>query len=313
MLQKAIVHHRAGLLPEAEYIRREIIKVEPEIANAYHHCMSPNGAENLFTGERAMPLAPNMEQQVMREHWARYNCLAPIVEGKRVLDIACGAGYGSDLLAETAQVVVGGDISHEAITYCKAQYYRKPNLQFGVMDIRKLPFVDNSFDLAVSFETLEHIVEGNQFLREICRVLSKNGVLAISTPFGGPCGNPYHVAYYQRESFEEYLLGYFKEVDLKFQRGTQFYSSSISPGYAPTFTGEYGLAICRKPKKDFQFLTSIIILTHNQLDYTKKCVNSIFEHTQEPHCSIWNQRSEVGSWRAEVSGQRAKEKKQKSE
>ena len=236
----------------------------------------------LFTGERAMPLAPNMEKQVMLEHWARYNFVVPIVKGKRVLDIACGAGYGSNLLAETAQMVTGGDILHEAITYCKEHYYQKSNLQFEVMDIRELPFGDHTFDFVVSFETLEHIMEGDQLLREICRVLTEDGTLAISTPFGGPCGNPYHVAYYQRESFGEFLTDYFKEVDLKFQREDQFFSSSISPGYAPTFTGEYGLAICHKPKKDFKKLTSIVILTYNQLKYTKKCIKSIFKYTKEP-------------------------------
>lgn len=255
------------------------IKDEMSLGDSITH---NDKTQDLFTGERAMPLAPNMDQQVMREHWARYNYVAPFVAGKRVLDVACGAGYGSNLLAETAQKVVGGDISYETIKYCKAHYDQKSNLQFDVMDIRKLPFADNSFDLVVSFETLEHIVEGNQFLREICRILAKDGALAISTPLGGPCGNTYHVAYYQRESFGKYLLGYFEEVDLRFQRNDQFYASSISPGYASTFTGEYGLAICRKPKKDSQLLTSIIILAHNQLEYTKKCIDSILTHTQKP-------------------------------
>ena len=273
--------------------------------------------QELFTGERAMPLAPNMEQQVMREHWARYNLVAPMVKGKRVLDIACGAGYGSNLLAETAQTVTGGDISHETVAYCRANYSQKLNLQFGVMDIRKLPFADNSFDFVVSFETLEHIAEGDQFLREICRVLSENGVLAVSTPFGGPCGNRYHVAYYQRGSFGKYLLASFKEIDLKFQRGDQFYASSISPDYAPTFTGEYGLAICRKPKTDSQVLTSIITLTHNQLEYTKKFIESIFTHTKEPfELIVVDNGSTDGTveyLETEFEGQRSEDEGRKSE
>ena len=255
-------------------------EIAPYDQNASKDTLVPNAMS--FTGERAMPLAPNMDEVIMQEHWARYHRIAHLVKEKKVLDVACGTGYGSDFLAQTASLVTGGDISHETITYCKAHYYQKSNLRFDMMDIRKLPFVDNSFDLVVSFETLEHIVEGDQFLKEICRVLAEDGALVISTPFGGPCGNPYHVAYYQRESFEKYLLNYFKEVDLKFQRGTQIYATSISPGYAPTFTGEYGLAICWKPKNDFKKLTSIIILTHNQLEYTKKCIESIFTHTKEP-------------------------------
>ena len=235
-----------------------------------------------FTGERAMPLAANMDEIIMEEHWARYRLIEPLAEGNRVLDVACGTGYGSDLLAQTANRVIGGDISREAIAYCRSHYHQKDNLQFKSFDIRKMPFDEKTFDFVVSFETLEHIVEGDRFLQEICRVLTEDGVLAISTPIGGPCGNPYHVAYYQRESFKEFLCDYFKEVDTQFQRGTQFFPSSLSPSYAPTFTGEYGIAICRKPKKDFQLLTSIIILTHNQLEYTKKCIESIFTRTKEP-------------------------------
>lgn len=206
--------------------------------------------EALFTGERAMPLASNMNQPVMLEHWARYKLVAPLAKGKRVLDIACGAGYGSNLMAETAKTVTGGDISHETVDYSRAHYSDKTNLEFGVMDVRKLPFEENSFDLVVSFETLEHIVEGEQLLKEVCRVLSDDGVLAISTPFGGPCCNKYHVAYYQKGSFEEFLLTSFKEIEIKYQREDKFFETSISPDYAPTFTGEYAVAVCRKPRKD---------------------------------------------------------------
>ncbi len=237
---------------------------------------------NSFTGERAMPLAKDMDNAIMQEHWARYNHVLRLCTGKKVLDVACGSGYGSDLLAQSAKSVTGGDISHEAISYCKAHYHR-PNLSFGVMDIRKLPFSDNSFDIVVSFETLEHILEGDLFLKEICRVLTDKGSLAVSTPLGGPCGNPYHVAYYQKGNFEKYLHDYFREVDVNFQRGNKFYPSSISLDDSSTFTGEYALAVCHEPKKGFDKLTSIIILAHNQLECTKKCIESIEQSTPERH------------------------------
>ncbi|HCW77240.1 MAG TPA: hypothetical protein DHU63_11980, partial [Candidatus Marinimicrobia bacterium] len=93
--------------------------------------------EPLFTGERAMPLAPNMIEPIMIEHWARYKLAGPKVKGKRVLDIACGAGYGSDYLAKYAKTVVGGDIDPETIGYCHEKY-KRGNLDYKVMDIRNI-------------------------------------------------------------------------------------------------------------------------------------------------------------------------------
>ena len=105
-----------------------------------------------FTGERAMPLAANMDEIIMEEHWARYRLIEPLVEGSRVLDVACGTGYGSDLIAQTAIRVIGGDISHETIAYCRTHYHQKENLQFKSFDIRKMPFDEKTFDFVVSFE-----------------------------------------------------------------------------------------------------------------------------------------------------------------
>lgn len=238
--------------------------------------------EQLFTGERAMPLAPNMDQQIMREHWARYHYASPMVAGKRVLDIACGAGYGSALLAKTAQRVTGCDISPEAITYCQT-HYQHENLTFEIMDVRNINYPDMSFDMICSFETLEHVAEGELFLKEITRLLTNDGTLIISTPLGGPVGNPYHLAYYQRGTFSGYLRNFFDEVQIFFQINDQFREKSVSPDYAPTFTGEYALAVCRKPRKRTAGLTSIIILGYNHLELTKSCLDSIKQYTVEPH------------------------------
>ena len=228
--------------------------------------------ELLFTGERAMPLAPNMDEQVMREHWARCRYTEPLIKGNNVLDVACGSGYGSNLLAQTAKTIIGGDIEKETIEYCKEKYQRD-NLKFEIMDIRNIPYPDNSFDTIVSFETIEHIKEWEQFLKEIRRLVVKDGSLIISTPLGGPCGNHFHLSYFQREDFKKILTKYFKNVNIIYQRDDEFYENSISPLFAETFTGEYAFAVCSNPIKVKKPTISIILLTFNALEYTKKCVD----------------------------------------
>jgi ubiquinone/menaquinone biosynthesis C-methylase UbiE len=150
------------------------------------------------------------------------------------------------MAGRTAKTVVGADISEEAIAYCKANY-RQPNMKFEVGDVRSLSYADKSFDAVTCFETIEHVVDGNAVMREVARVLKDDGTALISTPLGGPCGNEYHVAYYQRGTFEVILRQFFDDVVVNYQRNETFQSQSISPEYADTFTGEYAMALCRKP------------------------------------------------------------------
>ena len=104
-----------------------------------------------FTGERFIPGAPG---EIWYEHWHRYHFAAPIVAGREVLDIACGAGYGSALLARGAARVTGADISQAAIDHARDRYASVPGLEFRQADCAALPFPDATFDAVVSFETV---------------------------------------------------------------------------------------------------------------------------------------------------------------
>ena len=132
-----------------------------------------------FTGERFIPGAPG---EIWYEHWHRYHFAAPIVAGREVLDIACGAGYGSALLARGAARVTGADISQAAIDHARDRYASVPGLEFRHADCAALPFPDATFDAVVSFETVEHIAAQETFLDEIRRVLRPGGLVVLSCP-----------------------------------------------------------------------------------------------------------------------------------
>ena len=132
-----------------------------------------------FTGER---FVPGTKGEIWIEHWHRYHFAARWVAGKSVLDVACGEGYGSALLARHAASVVGVDISQQAIDHAKGEYAALTNAEFICASCTMLPLENASVDVAVSFETLEHIAEQAPFLDELLRVLKPEGVLLLSCP-----------------------------------------------------------------------------------------------------------------------------------
>lgn len=148
--------------------------------------------------------------QLEEEHLARYRYAMQFVKGKRVLDLACGSGYGSNMLLEAgAASVVGIDISPEAIERARAQYSTS-NLEYQVGNAEDLAGVQTaSFDTVVSFETIEHLPHDRKYLDEVKRVLKKGGEYIVSTPdprpgpikqrVTGKPDNPFHV--------REYTLG----------------------------------------------------------------------------------------------------------
>ena len=157
--------------------------------------LTPDANTLRFTGERFLP---EVRGAIWYEHWHRYAAMVPLTAGKRVLDAACGEGYGSFLLAGTAAAVTGVDVSAEAIAHA-SQRYSRAKLDFAVGSVTALPLPDASFDLVVSFETIEHLAEQQEMLAEFRRVLASDGVLVISSPNrpvyneAGGIENHYHV------------------------------------------------------------------------------------------------------------------------
>ena len=131
-----------------------------------------------FTGER---FVPTEEGKIQLEHYHRYAVVRDLVAGKRVLDVACGEGYGSSMLAEVAVAVTGVDISSEAVLHAEATYV-KPNLTYLEGSATALPFADASFEVVVSFETIEHLAGQAEMVSELRRVLRPEGILIISSP-----------------------------------------------------------------------------------------------------------------------------------
>ncbi|PJK06681.1 glycosyl transferase, partial [Lysobacteraceae bacterium NML71-0210] len=132
-----------------------------------------------FTGERYMPAIGG---EIRLEHLHRYGWCLNAVAGKNVLDIACGEGYGSALLAGRASWVAGVDISEEALNHARKKYFKIGNLEFFSGDAAGIPFPDNTFDVVVSFETIEHHDKHREMIAEIRRVLKPDGFLIISSP-----------------------------------------------------------------------------------------------------------------------------------
>jgi SAM-dependent methyltransferase len=148
------------------------------------------------------------------EHAARYHFALPFVAGKRVLDIACGTGYGLALLAETAGMVVGVDVDAEAALAAKKECGRNTQVLLG--DGTGLPFPDESFDVVTSFETLEHLHNRKGFLSELRRVLKFDGKLILSTPnanytqpVNGKPTNLFHVFEYNPDELRPELQDFF--------------------------------------------------------------------------------------------------------
>lgn len=188
--------------------------------------MTDNLQQFNFTGERMVPEVS--ESIAFWEHVYRYRFAARCVSGKRVLDIACGEGYGTAALSRAGVVsIVGVDISEEVVRHARVKY----GIPAVVGSATEIPVPSKSIDVIVSFETIEHLDNPRRFLNECYRVLAPGGVMILSTPNAHlskrHAPNPFHLSEMGLEEFLEVIRREESRIEIFSQH------PQVVPWYSP--------------------------------------------------------------------------------
>lgn len=190
------------------------------------------------TGERI--LLDKETPLMIARHRCAYEFAKDFAGGKDVLDIGCGEGYGSNLLADEAHEVLGIDYDTMVIEYAQDKY-RRENLTFSVMDVENLGLVTRKFDVICSFQNIEHIRDTSKLLGNIYQLLNERGVFICSTcnikdasPGRNTPFNKFHVKEYGADEFTNLLesrFGRAKVFGLKRGSRLRFYRRMKKIGF----------------------------------------------------------------------------------
>jgi len=198
--------------------------------------------------ERMDATLPMFDEKRREFHLDRYRFAAARVARKKVLDCACGTGYGVRLLCEQgrAALVIGVDIASNSVDYAR-RHHSLDSAVYLCASADRLPLADGSVDVLTSFETIEHVPSDRGLIEEFYRVLRPCGQLIISTPNQWPLEKaPFHVREYDRKAFVDLL-------ELRFQCEQLFNqnSGSVTPfnhdqprGLVATTSANQDLAEC---------------------------------------------------------------------
>ena len=175
----------------------------------------PDGVPPLaLTGERTLPDVPE-ENYWFRRHLAVYEWIAERVGGLRVADLACGEGYGSDVLASSAAEVVGVDANPEAHEHARLRY-RHANLRFERALVETF---DEPRDATVFLQTIEHIADPGALLERFASIspvsyVSTPNRLTLAPPGAQKSDNPWHLREYTAAEYRALVEPCFDRVEL---------------------------------------------------------------------------------------------------
>ncbi len=206
--------------------------------------------------ERMDPTVPIFDEGRAEFHLARYRFAAEYVAGKRVADVACGTGYGVRVLIEEGRAteVIGVDCCAEAIEYA-SKNHAPQGASYLACRGEETGLEDGTFEIIVSFETLEHVSDDDLLIAEFARLLKPGGTLICSTPNQWPLEvAPHHVRVYDHRTLTQLLNRYFTDIALFNQNsGTDFeYNRGEPAGIVPSHEknsemAECYLAVCKLP------------------------------------------------------------------
>jgi SAM-dependent methyltransferase len=177
----------------------------------------PGVAPLQLTGERTLPDVPE-ENYWFRRHLAVYEWIAARARGRRIVDLACGEGYGSAVLARTARSVVGVDANPEAFEHARAKY-TGPNVRF---ERNMVELWTGDVDCVVFLQTIEHVPDPDGVLEHVRALVGPGGVAYVSTPNvltlaprgAERSGNPWHLREYRPEEYRALCERHFARVEL---------------------------------------------------------------------------------------------------
>ena len=200
-----------------------------------------------WTGERIIPKLLKPTNGMLLEHIARYYFATPYIRG-RVLDIACGTGYGCHMVAKERKrevtEIVGVDNDPDTLAYANVEYnHQKVTYVQGDAVDPELPAQLGMFDTILSFETIEHVEDDQLFMDNLYDMLKPGGTLVLSSPFGRgrgmPTSEPFHVHQLTPDEFAQ-LFVRFSQVEIYYQRGVTFEKPRDGVRYF------IGVAVCVK-------------------------------------------------------------------
>jgi 2-polyprenyl-3-methyl-5-hydroxy-6-metoxy-1,4-benzoquinol methylase len=188
------------------------------VAQLYLQRDQPDGVPPLsLTGERTLPDVPE-ENYWFQRHLVVYDWIAARAHGRRVVDLACGEGYGSAVLGRTAASVVGVDANPEAFEHARLKYTRG-NVRF---ERNMIELWQGDVDCVVFLQTIEHVQDAGAVLDSIREQIGPGGVAYVSTPNvltlapkgAERSGNPWHVHEYRPEEYTALCARHFSRVDM---------------------------------------------------------------------------------------------------
>lgn len=176
-----------------------------------------------MTGERVVPhdIGTPMEYFQLLRHLFIYGFLKKELKSSdRVLEVGFGEGYGTHMLSEACQEIVGIDVEKRAVEYANYKY-KNTKCRFEYYDGNTIPYPDNSFETVISFQVIEHVQDDLNFITQLHRVLKKGGKLYITTPNktirlkpGQKPWNRFHVREYYPHELKSLLKKCFSEVNI---------------------------------------------------------------------------------------------------
>lgn len=234
------------------------------------------------TGERMVPEL-HKGKLIYAEHLLRYQAADSLVKGKVVLDIACGSGYGTKLLAQNAKKVYGVDIDKDTVAYAEKHYGAK-NIEYRVGDGESIPLEDNSVDVVITFETIEHIKDYKRFMDEVRRVLKPDGLAVVSTPndLEFAEGNHYHLHEFTYDELKDMLKKDFKYIDSYYQATWKYVAIGDEKSLRKEGPVTMPLESYSAPNPD-QYLYFYLLCSNRKITERVESKGALGEHFSDRH------------------------------